>query len=309
MAGGIIGTGSHPKDLWPGVKAWWGNVYDQWPEQWRLLVNDVQPSEMAYEDVVQDTPFSLAPVKPQGQGIYFDANVQGYTTRATHVTYALGYAVTMEELDDSQYLAVSKVRSRANAFSQRQTRENVVANVLNNGFDTNYLIGDGKPFFSLTHPYTNGGTFANRPTAGADLSETVIEDGLIAIANFRDDKGKNIFVRPQQLVVGRSGEYNAARILNSIYQNDSANNAINAIRSLNSLPKGFTMNVYLTDQNAWYIKNDIPTGSGFVFYERMPVAFDMDNDFPTKNALAASITRFSVAVSDPRCYFGNPGSS
>lgn len=309
MPGGIIGTGAHPKALLAGVKAWWGNVYDQWPEQWRHLVNDVQSSDMAYEDVVQDTPFSLAPQKPQGQGIYFDANVQGYTTRATHITYALGYTVTMEELADNQYLAVSRVRARANAFSQRQTRENVVANVLNNGFDTGYKIGDGTSFFSTSHATTNGGTFSNRPTAGADLSETTLEDALVAIAGFKDDKNKPIFVRPKKLIVARQNEYNAARILNSIYQNDTANNAINAIRSTNALPEGYTMNVYLTDTNAWFIKNDIPSGSGFVFYERMPVSFDQDNDFPTKNALAASITRYSVAVSDPRCYYGSPGAS
>lgn len=307
MAGGIITTGSHPKALWPGVKGWWGNSYDQWPEQWRLLVNDVMPSDMAYEDVVQDTPFSLAPVKPQGQGIYYDANVQGYTTRATHVTYALGYAVTMEEEMDNQYLKVSRARAQANAFSQRQTRENVVANVINNGFDSNYKIGDGQPFFSTAHPFTSGGTFSNRPTVGADLTETTLEDGLIQIAGFRDDKNKQIFVRPQQLIVARQNEFNASRILDSIYQNDTGNNAINAIRAMNALPKGYTMNVYLTDTNGWYIKNDIPTGSGFVFYERMAVTFDQDNDFNTKNIQAASMTRFSVAVSDPRCYYGNPG--
>lgn len=310
MPGGIITTGAHPKFLWPGVKAIWGNAYDKWPEQWRLLVNQVSPSDMAYEDVVQDTPFGLAPIKPQGQGMYFEANVQGYTTRAVHITYALGYGVTMEENDDNLYLKSSGARAPANAFSQRQTRENVVANVLNNGFNSALqVIGDGQAFFSTSHPFTNGGTFANRPTVGADLAEVTIEDGLIAIANFRDDKNKQVFVRPQQLIVGRQNEYNASRILDSIYQNDSANNAINAIRAMNALPKGYTMNVYLTDANAWFIKNDIPTGSGFVFYERMPVTFDQDNDFGTKNILAASITRFSVAVSDPRCFWGNPGAS
>lgn len=309
MAGGVIGTGAHPKALLAGVKAWWGNSYDKRPPQWKDLVNEIQSSDMAYEDVVQDTPFSLAPQKPQGQGIYFDANVQGYTTRATHITYALGYAVTMEELMDNQYLAVSKVRAGANAFSQAQTCENVVANVLNNGFDTGYKIGDGTSFFSTSHPLTNGGTFSNRPTAGADLSETTLEDALIAIAGLKNDKNQQIFVRPQKLIVARQGEFNAARILNSIYQNDTADNAINAIRSLNALPGGFVMNVYLTDTNAWFIKNEIPSGSGFMFYERMPVSFDQDNDFPTKNALAASITRYSVAVSDPRCYYGSPGAS
>lgn len=280
-----------------------------YPEEWRQTVNAIETSDKNYEDVVQDTPFSLAPVKAQGDGIYYDANVQGYTTRATHVTYALGYAVTMEELQDNLYEKVSKARARANAFSQRTTREIVVANVLNNGFDTNFPIGDGAAFFSTSHPYTMGGTFANKPTTDADLSETTLEDALIAIAGFKDDAGKQIMVMPRTLVVARQNQFNASRIMDSLYQNDTANNAINAIRATGSLPGGFFVNHYLTDSNAWFVKNDIPSGSGFVFYERMPLTFDQDNDFNTKNALAASVTRFSVAVSDPRCYFGSSGTS
>ena len=304
-----ITTGNHPKALWPGVKAWWGNSYNEFPEEWRQIVNEVTTSDKNYEDVVQDTGFGLAPVKPQGQGISYDENVQGYTTRAVHVTYALGYAVTMEEMQDNLYEAVSRVRARANAFSQRQTRENVVANVLNRGFNSSFPIGDGSAFFSTSHALTMGGTFANKPTTDADLSEASLEDALVAIAGFTNDRGLNIQVMPRALVVARQNMFNAARILKSVLQNDTANNAINAIKALNSLPDGFIVNHYLTDTNAWFIKNQIPSGSGFVFYERMPLTFDQDNDFGTKNALAASVTRFSVAVSDPRCYYGTSGAS
>lgn len=304
-----ITTGNHPKALWPGVKAWWGNSYDEFPEEWRQIVSEVTTSDKNYEDVVQDTGFGLAPVKPQGQGIVYDENVQGYTTRAVHVTYALGYAVTMEEMQDNLYEAVSRVRSRANAFSQRQTRENVVANVLNRGFNPAFPIGDAAAFFSTAHPLTMGGTFANKPATDADLSEASLEDALVAIAGFTNDRGLNIQVMPRALVVARQNMFNAARILKSVLQNDTANNAINAIKALNSLPDGFIVNHYLTDTNAWFIKNQIPSGSGFVFYERMPLTFDQDNDFGTKNALAASVTRFSVAVSDPRCYYGTSGAS
>lgn len=304
-----ITTGNHPKALWPGVKAWWGNSYDEFPEEWRQIVSEVTTSDKNYEDVVQDTGFGLAPVKPQGQGIVYDENVQGYTTRAVHVTYALGYAVTMEEMQDNLYEAVSRVRAKANAFSQRQTRENVVANVLNRGFNSSFPIGDGSAFFSTSHALTMGGTFANKPTTDADLSEASLEDALVAIAGFTNDRGLNIQVMPRALVVARQNMFNAARILKSVLQNDTANNAINAIKALNSLPDGFIVNHYLTDTNAWFIKNQIPSGSGFVFYERMPLTFDQDNDFGTKNALAASVTRFSVAVSDPRCYYGTSGAS
>ena len=309
MAGGVITTGAHPKAMWPGVKAFWGNYYDEWDEQWKDLVNSIETSDMAFEDVVQDTGFGLAPVKPQGQALFYEANVQGYTTRAVHVTYALGYQVTLEELQDNLYEKVSKARARANAFSQRLTKENVVANVLNRGFNASYLIGDGSTFFSTSHALTSGGTFSNKPTTDVDLSEASVEDAIIAIAGFQNDKGLPIMVKPKALIVSRQNIFNATRIMQSTYTPDSANNAINAIKALDYMPDGVKVNIYLTDVNAWFIKNDIPDGSGFVLYDRMAPTLDQDNDFATKNALASSMARYSVAVSDPRCYFGTSGST
>ncbi len=307
--GTVIGTGNHPKALWPGIWSWWGTSYDEHPPEWKDLCHQVVDSDKAYEELVQDTGFGLAPVKPQGQGIQYDANVQGFTARATHVTYALGYAVTMEELQDNLYEKVSRARARENAFSQRQTRENIVANLFNFGFDTGaaYAIGDGKPFFSTTHPTITGSTYSNKPAVDADLSEASLEDGLIAIAGFTNDRGLLIGVKPLELEIARGNMFNASRIMKSTYQNDTANNAINAIKAMNAIPGGFKVNHFLTDADAWFIKNDIPTGSGVVFFERMPLTFDKDNEFNTKNALAASITRFSVVVGDPRCYYGSAG--
>lgn len=310
MAGGVITTGAHPKALWPGVALWFGNTYNNYPAEWKQTINDFKTSEKNYEDIVQDTGFSLAPVKPQGAGLAYDANVQGYVGRATHVTYGLGYAVTMEELEDDQYEAVSMVRAKALAFSHNQTRENVVANVFNKGFSSSLqTIADGVAFFSTAHPFTSGGTFANKPTTDVDLSEASLEDALIAIAGFTNDKGLIISVQPKMLLVSRQNQFNAARILKSVYQNDTAMNAINAIKAMNVLPEDFMVNHYLTDVNAWFVKNDIPTGSGLTFFERKAVTFDKDNDFDSKNALASAVTRFSVVVSDPRCYYGTSGAS
>lgn len=307
--GTVISTGNHPKALWPGIYAWWGTSYNEYPPEWKSLCHEVADSSKNYEEIVQDSGFGLAPVKAQGNSLTYDANVQGFTARATHVTYALGYAVTMEELQDDLYEKVSKGRARANAFSQRQTRENVVANLFNFGFDTGaaYAIGDGKPFFSTTHPTITGSTYANKPTVDADLSEASLEDALVAIAGFTTDRGLVIGVKPRKLVIARQNMFNTARILESVYQNDTANNAINAIKAMNALPEGFEVNHYLSDADAWFVKNDIPTGSGVTFFDRMPVTFDADNDFGTKNALAASVTRFSVIVGDPRCYYGSQG--
>ena len=311
MSGGVISTGNHPKALLPGVKAWFGNTYESYEKQWIELVNEESKSTRNYEEVVQDTGFAVAAVKPQGQGIPYDNNMQGYTTRAVHVTYAMGYAVTMEEIQDNLYEQVSMVRAKALAFSHATARELVVAGVLNNGFSSALqLIGDGQAFFSTAHPFTSSnGTFANKPATDTDLSEASLEDGLIAVEGYLNDKGLQINVKAQKLIVARQNMFNAARILKSVLQNDTGNNAINAIKAVGAMPEGYCTNVYLTDSNAWFIKNQIPTGSGLVFYERMPVTFDKDNDFNTKNALASAIQRFSVAVADPRCYYGSSGSS
>lgn len=309
--GGVISTGSHPKDLWPGVFAWFGNTYEQYPAEWKALINDFKTSEKNFEDIVQDTGFSLAPVKAQGAGIAYDANIQGYIGRATHVTYANGYAVTMEELEDSQYVEVSMARAKALAFSHNQTRENIVAGIFNKGFSSSLqTIADGSAFFSTSHAFTSStGTWSNRAATDVDLSESSLEDGLIAIAGYVNDKQLAIAIRPKKLIVSRQNTFNASRILQSTYQNDTANNAINAVRAMNMLPEGFVVNHYLTDVNAWFIQNDIPTGSGVTFFERKAVTFDKDNDFNSKNALASAVTRFSVLVSDPRCGYGSSGAS
>lgn len=305
--GGPIGTGNHPKAQWPGVHAFWGTEYEEHPVEWKALCHEILPSSMGYEEIVGDTGFGLASLKAQGDGIKYDANVQSFVTRFTHATFSLGYMVTMEELQDNLYEKVSRARARENAFSQRQTRENLVAGLFNNGFSSSFKGGDGSAFFATNHATQTGPTYANKPTNDADLSEASLEDALIAIAGFTNDRGLLISVVPKCLLIARQNMFNASRILKSTYTPSSADNAINAIKAMNALPEGMMVNHFLTSANAWFIKNQIPSGSGVIFFERMPVTFDMDNDFNTKNALAASITRFSCGWVDPRCYWGVNG--
>lgn len=307
MPGGVITTGSHPKALWPGIHSWWGTEYEEHPVEWKTLCHEILPSSMNYEEIVGDSGFGLPVLKPQGQGVTYDTNVQSFVTRFTHATYSLGYIVTMEELQDNLYEKVSRVRAKENAFSQRQLRENAVANLFNNGFSGSYVGGDGVAFFSTAHPTVVGSTYANKPTNDMDLSEASLEDALIAIAGFTNDRGLLISVVPQALMIARQNMFNATRILKSPYQNDTANNAVNALKAMNALPQGVAVNHYFTSAQAWFIKNQIPTGSGVIFFERMPVTFDQDNDFHTKNALAASITRFSCGWADARSYYGVNG--
>ena len=301
---GIITTASHPKALWPGIKAWWGQVYDEHKEEYSQLF-DSDTSSMNYEEDVQLTGFGLAPVKSEGSGVSYDSEIQGFTTRYTHIAYALGYIVTKEELDDNLYEQVSRRRSAALAMSFRQTKENVGANIYNRAFNGTYLGGDGVALCSTSHPNTSGGTFANKPSVDADLSEASLEDALTAIMGFQNDRGLLINVMPRSLVVARQNWWNANRIMKSAYTPTTANNAVNVLVATNALPEGIVMNHYLTSPNAWFVRTNIQ--NGLKYYSRVGIQFDQDNDFDTMNAKAKGYERYSFGWTDPRAIYGVNG--
>lgn len=301
---GIITTASHPKALWPGIKAWWGQVYDEHPEEYSKLF-DSDTSRQNYEEDVQLTGFGLAPQKPEGSGVAYDSEVQGFTTRYTHVAYALGYIVTKEELDDNLYEQVSRRRAAALAMSFRQTKENIGANIYNRAFNGTYLGGDGVALCSTAHPNTSGGTFANKPAVDADLSEAALEDALTALMGFQNDRGLLINVMPRSLIVARQNWWNANRILKSAYTPSTANNAVNVLVATNALPEGIVMNHYLTSPNAWFVRTNIQ--NGMKYYSRVGIQFDQDNDFDTMNAKAKGYERYSFGWTDPRAIYGVNG--
>lgn len=301
---GVITTGSHPKALWPGIKAWWGQTYAEHATEYDKLF-DKDTSNQNYEEDVQLTGFGLAPIKSEGAGVAYDSEVQGFVTRYTHVAYALGYIVTKEELDDNLYEQVSKRRAAALAMSFRQTKENVGANVYNRAFSSTYKGGDGKALCATDHPNTTGGTWANKPVVDADLSEASLEDAMIAIMGFQNDRGLLINVMPRSLVIARQEWYNANRILKSVYRPGSADNDINVLKATNALPEGIVMNHYLTSPHAWFIRTNIQ--NGMKYYERVGISFDQDNDFDTMNAKAKGYERYSFGWSDPRAIYGVNG--
>lgn len=301
---GIITTASHPKALWPGVKAWWGQVYDEHQTEYTDLF-DTDSSDKNYEEDVQLTGFGLAPRKSEGAGTSYDSEIQGFTTRYTHVAYALGYIVTKEELDDNLYEAVSKRRSAALAMSFRQTKENVAANVYNRAFNGTYLGGDGVALCSTAHPNATGGTFSNMASVGVDLSEAALEDAVIALMGYTNDRGLLINVMPKSLHVSRQNWFNANRILQTVQTPGSANNDINVIKSTNALPGGIKMNHYFSAPNAWFLRTNIP--NGMKYYERVGISFDQDNDFDTMNAKAKGYERYSFGWTDPRAIWGSNG--
>ncbi len=303
MPAGIINTGSHPKLLWPGVHATWGQVYDEHPEEYTDLF-DVLSSERAYEEDVQVTGFGLAPIKTEGNAGSFDSELQGIISRYTHIAYSLGYIVTYEELQDNLYEEVSMRRAKANAFSMRQTLETVCAFLYNNAFSTTYYTtGDAKAIIATDHVQPAGGTFSNALTPSADLSEAALEDICVQIMNAKNSRDLRISLMPQSLHVSTAEWFNANRIMKSVLQSDTANNNINVLKATNAFPKGIKMNHYFTVPSTWFVRTNCPQGVQMFWRERPSLA--QDNDFATKNAQALSYMRFSVGVTDPLGIFGS----
>ena len=300
---GVITTGSHPKALWPGVHAWWGRQYNEHKEEFPDLF-DEESSDMAYEEDVEITGFGLAPQKIQGETIYYDSETQGAVTRYTHVAYALGYIVTYEELRDNLYAQVSKRRAQALAFSMRQTKENVAANVYNRAFNATYTFGDGTTLISTAHP-TLAGNQSNQLTTAADLSELAIENLVIQIMQEQNNRGLRISALPRSLHVGVQNWFEANRIYKSILQSNSAENNINVLRATNVFPDGIKVNHYFTSATAWFIRTNVP--NGMRYFNREAATFDQDNDFDTKNAKAACYERYSFGMTDFRGIFGTAG--
>lgn len=300
---GVITTGNHPKALWPGMRAFWGRQYTEHPQEWSQIFES-QGSEKAYEEDTEVTGFGLAPIKAQNEAISFDSETQGPTKRYTHVTYALGYIVTREELEDNLYEVVSKRRIKALSWSLRQTEETVAANIFNRAFNSSYTGADGKEMIATDHPTVNG-TQSNELTTAADLSEASIEDIAIQIAQSTNSRGLKISLMPKKLVIAPGEMFNAERILKSTLQSGTANNDINAVRSMGLFPGGVCVNHYLTDTDAWFVLTNAP--NGLMRFNRRAAEFKQDNDFDTENAKAKTSVRFAVGWTDWRGAFGSAG--
>lgn len=281
----------------------WGRTYGEHKPEYPDCF-DIESSDKNYEEDVQLTGFGLAPIKAQGASVSYDTETQGFISRYTHVAYALGYIVTYEEMKDCLYEMVSKRRSQANAFSMRQTKEIVAANVYNRAFNSSYTFGDGKEILADDHPST-AGTWSNELATPADLSEASLEDLLIMIMTALNDKGHKISLMPKSLHIHPNEWFNANRVLKSALQNDTANNAVNVLKLTNALPEGIKMNHYFIDTDAWFVRTNAPRG--MIMYQRDSYDLKQDNDFDTDNAKAKAYDRYSVGVTDPRSLFGSAG--
>ena len=304
MAGGVITTGNTPKALWPGIKAWWGRVYDEHNEEYPYAF-DIGNSTQNYEEDVLIGGFGLAPTKEEGQSIGYDSEIQGYVSRYTNVVYGIGYITTREEIEDNLYETVGMRRAGAAAFSLRQTEENVCANVYNRAFNSSYVGGDGVEMIATNHPTRNGDQ-SNELTVAADLSESALEDLIIQMMGATNDRGLKISLMPKVLLIHRNDWFEATRILKSVLQNNTANNAINALKANNSIPEGAQVNHYFSDNDAWFIRSN--ARDGMKYYLRRDKKFEEDNDFDTHNRKAQCHKRFSVGWTDWRGIWGSAGS-
>lgn len=299
----VISTGNIPKLLWPGLNAVWGRNYVEHPVEYTDLF-DVETSDKNYEEDVELTGFGLAPIKPQGQAIAYDSESQSTVTRYTHVAYGLGFIITREEMDDNLYEKKGVTRTQALAFSFRQTKENVAANVYNRAFNTSYTGGDGKALCVTDHP-SIAGSQSNTLATAADLSEASLEDLSIQIMNATNSKGLRIALQPRSLIVPPALAFEATRILKSQLQNDTANNAINALRAMGLFPEGVKVNHYLTDTDAFFIRTNAP--AGMKMFQRVAAEFAQDGDFDTSNLKYKGYERYSVGWTDWRGLYASPG--
>ena len=291
------------KELEPGLNALFGLEYKNYENE-HLEIYDVESSDRAFEEEVMLSGFSTAPVKTEGSGVFYDQAQEVFTARYTHETIALAFSLTEEAVEDNLYDRLSARYTKALARSMAQTKQIKGAAVLNGAFDTS-IGGDGQPLCSTAHPTLGGPNGSNRLAVDADLSETSLEQALIDIAAFTDERGLKIAMQGVKLIIPKELMFTADRIMKSTLRVGTADNDINAIKNMGMIPQGYTVNHFLTDIDAWFIKTDAP--NGMKMFERVAIRTGFEGDFDTGNVRYKARERYSFGFSDWRGIFGSPG--
>ena len=292
------------KELEPGLNALFGLEYDQYEDE-HTMIFDTESSDRAFEEEVMLSGFQEAPVKPEGAPVTYDTAQESWTARYTHETIALAFALTEEAMEDNLYDSISARYTKALARSMNQTKQVKAANILNNGFSTTYPGGDGKPLLTTDHPTITGGDVKNEPSTAADLNETSLENALIDIAAFVDERGLKVNVKARRLIVPPALQFVADRILNTPGRVGTADNDINAVRNMSAVPDGYAVNHYLTDTDAFFLRTD--ARNGLKHFVRTPVSTGMEGDFESGNVRYKARERYSFGWSDWRGIYGSPG--
>ena len=292
------------KELLPGLNALFGDEYAQYESE-HSEIYVTESSERSFEEELKLSGFAAAPVKDEGSAIVFDTAQESFVARYTHETIGMGFSITEEAMEDNLYVSLSGRYTKALARAMAYTKQVKAAYPLNNGFSTTFSSGDGVALFSTAHPLVNGGTNSNRPSTGADLNETSLEDAVIQISKWTDERGLLIAARVRKLVIPTDLQFVATRLLESNYRVGTADNDVNAIVTNGVIPEGYAINHYLTDTNAFFVITDIP--NGLKMFERTPLETSMDGDFDTGNVRYKARERYSFGVSDPLGIYGSPG--
>ena len=278
--------------------------YDRYENE-HSEIFDAETSDRAFEEEVMLSGFGNAPTKSEGAGVSFDVANEAFTARYTHETVALAFALTEEAIEDNLYDRLGARYTKALARSMAHTKQIKAAATLNNAFNSSFTGGDGVELCATNHPLSGGGTFANEPSTAADLNETSLEDALISISTFVDERNMIVAMRGMKLIVPPQLQFIADRLLESTLRPGTADNDVNAHQNMGMLPQGYTINHFLTDTDAFFIKTDAP--NGFKMFERSPLSTSMEADFDTGNMRFKARERYSFGFSDPRCVFGSPG--
>jgi hypothetical protein len=292
------------KELLPGLNALFGLEYARYDQEHEQIF-ETESSDRAFEEEVMLTGFDTAPVKSEGAGVAFDQAQEAFTSRYTHETIALAFSITEEAVEDNLYDKLSARYTRALARSMSNTKQVKGAAVLNNAFNTSYPGGDTKALCVSDHPTVGGPNLRNVLSTAADLNETSLEQALIDIAAFTDERGLKVALQGLKLIIPKELQFTADRLLETPGRVGTADNDINAIRNMGMVPEGYTVNHYLTDTDAWFIKTDCP--NGLKMFNRAAIKTSMEADFDTGNVRYKARERYSFGWSDPRTVFGTPG--
>ena len=293
------------KELLPGLNALFGLEYARYGQE-HTEIYETETSERSFEEETKLSGFSAAPVKGEGSAIAYDNAQEAWTARYNHETIALGFSLTEEAIEDNLYDSLSARYTKGLARAMAYTKQVKAAAVLNNGFSAQFTGGDGVSLFSASHPLVNGGTNSNTPSTQADLNETSLENAVIQIAAWTDERGLLIAAKPKKLIVPPALQFVSTRLLETELRVGTNNNDINAIKNNGSIPDGYTINHFLTDTNAWFLTTDVP--NGMKHFERTPMQNSMDGDFDTGNVRYKSRERYSFGYSDPLGMYGSSGS-
>jgi hypothetical protein len=292
------------KELLPGLNALFGMEYKTYGEEHKEIY-ETETSERSFEEETKLAGFSAAPVKNEGAAIAYDNAQEAWTARYNHETIAMGFSITEEAMEDNLYDSLSARYTKSLARAMAFTKQVKAASILNNGFNAAFTYGDGQALFSTAHPLISGGTNSNRPATAADLNETSLEAAVIQIAGWTDERGLLIAAKPRKLIVPPQLQFVATRLLETSLRVGTTDNDINAIKNNGSIPEGYTVNHFLTDTNAWFLKTDVP--NGLKNFERVALTTSMDQDFDTGNSRFKARARYSFGCSDPLGMFASPG--